>query len=88
MTRESWREVAARTVAALGGLILWSPKPLAIGAIVRGISTMPLCSEAIADQPFVIVGEATEDQWLRQMSFVGLDGRRSRKAYYYFVQTD
>lgn len=87
MTRESWRDMAARVVVALGGLVMWSAEPLKIGLVVRNLGTWP-CAERTADQPFVVIGEATKDQWLRQCFFVGVDAHLSRNRYYYFVQTD
>ena len=86
--RESWRDMAVRVVAALGGLIVWSSKPRKIGEVIRRVGTGPLCAETTADQPFMVIGEATKGQWLRQLSFVGSDARGSRTRYYYFVQTD
>jgi hypothetical protein len=87
-TRESWRDVAARIVAALGGLVIWVPKPLKVGSVIRVVGTGPLCAEATADQPFVVIGEATDDDWRRQMSFVGCHPGIPGYGYCYFVRTD
>ena len=57
MTRESWRDLAARVVVALGGLVRWSAEPLKIGSVVRNLGSWP-CAEPTADQPFVAIGEA------------------------------
>jgi len=88
MTRESWRDVAGRVVAAFGRLVIGSRTPHKIGDVIRGVGTGPVCAEAIADQPFVVVGEATQDHYLRQLAFVGCLSYALRDRYYYFVETD
>lgn len=88
--RESWRDMAARVVSALGILIIWSSIPHKIGAIISsGIGT-PGCAEENADQPFVVTGEATSEHWVRQCDFIGdcAPVPASRDRYFYFVQTD
>jgi len=88
MTRESWRDVAGRVVAALGGLVMRSSIPRKTGEVIRGVVTAPLCAEATADQPLVVVGEATQDHYLRQLAYVGCLSDASGDQYYYFVETD
>jgi len=90
MTRESWRDTAARIVATLGSLVFWSPVPRKIGEVIPpGVGT-PGCAERSTDQPFVVIGEATREYWIRQCDFVGgcAPVPLSRHRYYYFVQTD
>ena len=85
--RESWRDSAARIVAALGHLIIWSPKPKKIGEVIHNLGTSE-CIEKIADQPFVVIGEATKEQFIRQMAVGNWPTDRLRDVYYYFVETD
>jgi hypothetical protein len=87
MTRESWREKAARIVAAMGYLIVWSSKPLNIGQVIRGVSTS-YCAESKADQPFIVIGEATEEQFERQLAIADAPFVAQPNSYYYFVETD
>jgi hypothetical protein len=83
---ESWRDAAARVVAAFGVSVVWSAKPLRIGETIwPGTSN---CAEKVADQPFVVVGEATEDHFNRQLSFLGFPRKVVSTSYFYFVQTD
>ena len=88
MRRESWREMAARIVTAFGGFVVSSPMRLKIGEILRAGEVLTGgCTEERTEQPFVVVGEATWEQWVRQYDFVGgVSAWLGR--YHYFVQTD
>jgi hypothetical protein len=85
--RESWRDSAARIVATLGHLIIWSAKPKNIGEVLHNLDTSE-CIEKTADQPFVVIGEATKEQFIRQMAVGNWPTDRLPDVYYYFVQTD
>ena len=90
MTRESWRDTAARIVAALEAFVVSSDSPLKIGEILHAGSILTYgCAERCADQPFIVIDEATREHWVRQCDFLG--GKAAppwRKQYFYFVQTD
>ena len=84
MIRESWRDCATRIVAAVGHLIIWSAKSMKIGEVIHNLGTSE-CIEKNADQPFVVIGEATKEQFIRQMAVGNWPTEHLRDEYYYFV---
>jgi len=72
LVRESWRDFAARVVAAFGVLVIWCPEAKKIGEVIppNTIGT-PMSAERTADQPFSVIGEATRQHWVRQCDFIG-----------------
>jgi hypothetical protein len=93
LKQHSWRDVMGRVHAALGGIIVNWHEPFEIGQVLVAINTEG-CAEDITDQPFVIVGEATAEQFERQLAFVSatygvkIEPDDGEERYYYFVETD
>jgi hypothetical protein len=86
---ETWDEVAARIIAATGRMVIYSKTPLKMGEIIREFAT-PGCIESIAEHPLVVVGEATAEDWIRQIEVISPLCNRSFSATwrFYFVETD
>ena len=86
---ETWDGVAARIIAATGCMVMSSETPLKMGDVIREFATVG-CIEAIAEQPLIVVGEATAEDWIRQMEVISPLCNRSFPAtwHFYFVETD
>ena len=86
---ETWEEVAARIIAATGCMVMSSKTPLKMGEIIRGVATVG-CIESMAEQPLIVVGEATAEDWIRQVEVISPLCNRSFPATwrFYFVETD
>jgi hypothetical protein len=86
---ETWDEVAARIIAATGCMVMSSKTPLKVGEIIREVGTRG-CIESIAEQPLVVVGEATAEDWIRQVEVISPLCNKSFSAtlHFYFVETD
>ena len=86
---ETWDEVAARIVAATGRIVISSKTPLKTGQVIREFATIG-CIESMAEHPLVVVGEATAEDWIRQIEVISPLCNRSFSATwrFYFVETD
>jgi hypothetical protein len=93
LKQHSWRDVMGRVHAVLGGIIVSWHEPLQIGLVVAALDTEGL-AEDFTDQPFVIIGEATAEQFERQLAFLSatygatIEPDDGEERYYYFVETD
>ena len=79
----SWRDKAARVVAAFGVVVIWSPIPHRIGEIIpQGKVSTSYCAENVADQPFMVVlATAAKSLRILQRYHVGQRGDRSHPLH-------